>query len=132
MKKLVVSLFAVLLLWSCSQEDKVVPTVSLVGNWQWVSSSGGIAGTLETPASTGDSQRLEISETSVKRYRNGVLEFNIMYVIESQESQLFNEPRNMMIQENGFRQVIVLNGNRLLLIGDCNDCFTSEYIRQGE
>jgi len=36
----------------------------------------------------------------------------------------------MIIQENGFRQILNLTGNRLILIGDCNDCFIDEYIKE--
>ena len=113
----------------CSQIDDDT-NANLIGEWQWESSSGGIAGTIETPESKGETRKLEITTDSIKSYLDGTLTYKTKYRIETQESLIFNEPREMIIQQNGFREIMELNGNKLILTGDCNDCFTTEYSRE--
>ena len=42
---------------------------------------------------------------------------------------LFDEPREMLVQDVDIQQIIEVSSSRLLLIGDCTDCFSSEYRR---
>ena len=114
---------------SCSKENDDIRS-ELIGKWTWIASSGGLAGTTETPQSTGKIRTLEISADSIKSFSNGTLYFKTAYTIETLESQIFNEPREMVIQENGLRQIIELKAAKLILIGDCFDCYTSEYIKE--
>ncbi|MDT0689900.1 hypothetical protein RM549_08890 [Salegentibacter sp. F188] len=113
---------------SCSKDNN--PDPELIGRWIWEGSSGGIAGITETPESTGDNRELDISADSIKSYLNGTLNFQTAYSTETRESVIFNEPREMVIQENGFRQIIEFSGGKLILIGDCYDCYISEYIKE--
>lgn len=114
---------------SCSQSDDISNT-SLIGEWNWIGSTGGIAGITETPQTTGENRKLKISTDSIKSYQNGALNFQTKYSIEVDESLIFNETREMIIQENGFKQILNISENTLILIGDCNDCFTSEYKKE--
>jgi hypothetical protein len=116
-------------IWSCSVNDEKT-TAEIVGTWNWIGSSGGIAGTTETPESTGDERKLVISKDSIKSYSNGALNSKTTYTVETRESLLFNEPRKMIISENGFKQIIDFDGDDLVLIGDCNDCFTIGYKKE--
>ena len=127
--KRILPAFLLLCLIACSDETDEAQTQSILGSWQWVGSSGGIAGQTETPESTGSSRRLDISSTTIRTYRNGVLTATVDYFISTQESQLYNEPREMVVQENGFRSIIAWEGDQLVLIGDCADCFTETYRR---
>lgn len=130
MKKTILVILIGITIFSCSRDD-ANSNISLIGIWNWTGSSGGIAGTVETPESTGNTIKLEISDSFIKSYLNGNLTFETSYTIEKRESLIFNEPREMMIPENGgIRQIIILKGNTLTLIGDCNDCFTSVYERE--
>ena len=116
-------------LWGCSVNgDKT--TSKIIGNWDWIGSSGGIAGTTATPESTGDERKLEISKDSIKSYLNGALNSKTKYTVETRESLLFNEPRKMIISGNGFKQIIDFQGDTLVLIGDCNDCFSDGYKKE--
>ena len=129
MKNFILLAIIGLTILGCSKDDDN-SKINLIGNWNWERSSGGIAGTTESPQSTGQSRKLIISSDSIKGYLNGNLNFKTRYTIENGESLIFNEPREMIIQENGFRQILNLTGNRLILIGDCNDCFIDEYIKE--
>lgn len=129
MKKYILLILVGFSIWSCSVNDEKT-TVEIIGTWNWIGSSGGIAGTTETPESTGDERKLEISKDSIKSYLNGVLNLKTTYTVETRESLLFNEPREMIISGNGFRQIIDFDGDDLILIGDCNDCFTIGYKKE--
>lgn len=59
MKKLFFVLISLFLLNSCRGNDDL-DTKNLVGNWEWVSSSGGISGQTETPTSTGKTITLNL------------------------------------------------------------------------
>ncbi len=110
-------------IWSCSNNDDNT-NISFLGNWNWISSSGGIAGITETPESTGDERKIEITTDSLKGYINGSLNFKSKITIET------NEPREVIVLENGFRIIVDFNDNNLLLIDECVDCFISEYSKE--
>ena len=129
MKKTIFLILIGITIFSCSSDDKNSNT-NLIGVWNWTGSSGGIAGTNETPESTGNTIKLEIMSNSIRSYLNDNLTSETSYTIEIKESLLFIEPREMIIFENGLRQIINLDGNNLTLIGDCNDCFTSGYEKE--
>lgn len=125
---ILLAIFSVTIL-SCSNGDDTTD-LKLLGQWNWTGSSGGIAGTTETPQTTGENRKLDISTDSIVFYLNGSADFKTKYTIEKRESLIFNEPREMIIQENGFRQIFELNENKLVLTGDCNDCITSTYVKE--
>lgn len=129
MKKYILLIAVGFSIWSCSVNDEKT-TADLTGNWTWTGSSGGIAGTTETPESTGDERKLEISTDSIKSYLNGALYLKTKYTVETRESLLFQEPRNMIISEHGFKQVIDFDGDSLILTDDCYDCFTNGYKKE--
>jgi len=129
MHKYILLIFVGFSIWSCSVNDEKT-TSEIIGTWNWTGSSGGITGTTETPESTGDERKLEISKDSIKSYLNGELNLKTKYTVEIRESLLFNEPRKMIISGNGFNQIIDFNVDTLVLSGDCNDCFTSEYKKE--
>lgn len=129
MKRIMLLVLIGLAVWCCTEKDEV-PVTGIVGTWNWISSTGGIAGVTETPESTGNKIVLVISMDSIKTYINGVLSSESKYTIETKESLLFGEPREMIIYEDGFRKMIDRSGSHLALIDDCYDCFTSEYVKE--
>lgn len=52
MKKLLFTFFAFIFILSCRGEDEI-DTAFLLGNWNWISTTGGIGNINETPTSTG-------------------------------------------------------------------------------
>ena len=114
---------------SCSTSVDAV-NAELLGLWDWTSTSGGFAGTITTPEYTGTTRSLEFTESMLRVCENGTLISEGTYRIETRLSTLFDEPREMLVQNGGFQQIIEVNSSQLLLIGDCTDCFTSEYRRE--
>ena len=117
-------------LLSCSTTTNHDSADQIMGEWVWIESSGGLAGTTETPESTEKEIWLQISNNSIKQFINGTLESDRTYKIERRESVIFGDLRDMIIYGNGFRQIFSTTGNKLILTGDCNDCFQSEFVRK--
>lgn len=76
MKKLTFLLIiSTFLAFSCTKEEVTAKDSSITGEWQWIMSTGGIAGTTITPASTGYKRKLVLSsDFKYARYKNDVLE----------------------------------------------------------
>ena len=89
MKKLFLLL---VLVWaiSCERQDENSTKESLIGNWEWISSTGGIDGRTETPVSTGKQVKIVITKDSVKVYENSVLKQKNSYKISREKSVLDN------------------------------------------
>lgn len=130
MKRLLFIIFTFTLFISCSTTTDHDPADEIKGEWVWVESSGGIAGTTETPESTQQVVTLEISGNSIRQFVNGNLKSDRNFIIARKESLVYGDAREMIIYENGFQQIFSTTGNQLILIGDCNDCFQSLYQRK--
>ena len=128
MKKIICILLIAFTICSCSSDDDQSNSLNLVGTWEWLRSSGGIIGETTTPESTGNTMRIEITNTIIRRYINNDLISERTYSIEVRET-MSGELREMLIEANDLRQIISVESNVLTLTGDCNDCFISEYSR---
>ena len=126
MKNYIFIIFFVITCLSCSKNDNT--TNLLVGTWNCVESSGGIDGRTETPISTGNSIKLEISKNSVKKYLNGNLVSELSYSIQFEKYN--GVQQEIIVYENQSNQLISLNGNYLTLYDRCPDCFQYEYIKE--
>ena len=123
-------LIACVLLFSCSNDDTNTTAINLVGEWTWVESSGGLVGNLQTPESIGATRSLIFTSTTLQSFEDGQLVAEWEYTLQTQESILFNEPREMLITDLSFNSIIELNGTQLTLIGDCYDCVSSTYVKR--
>ena len=128
MKNHLLLLFIGIILISCSNDNDDSTGKGIIGNWNWIESSGGINGRTETPTSTGNEIKLEISNSIVKKYLNGNMISELNYSIELEEYN--GEQRQIIVYENQYSQVISLNGNHLILQDRCADCFQNEYTRE--
>ena len=123
-------LIACVLLFSCSNDDTNSTTTNLIGEWTWMESSGGLVGNLQTPESIGASRSIIFTSTTLQSFEDGQLVAEWDYTLQTQESILFNEPREMLITDLSFNSIIELNGTQLTLIGDCYDCVSSTYVKR--
>ena len=113
----------------CSNDDINLTAADLVGEWTWVQSTGGLVGALQTPETIGAERSLIFTATTLQSFEDGVLVSEMSYSLQTLESVIFNEPREMLVSDLNFRNIIELNGQELTLTGDCNDCVTSTYIK---
>jgi hypothetical protein len=125
MKNILMFLIFLSLGLSCSKDGNDAMD-DLIGSWNWIRSSGGIANKISTPESTGDVKKVSISNRFIEWFENGTSVSKVKYTIKTQESLLFNENREMIVTED-IRLLFTVDGNYLMLAGDCPDCGISEY-----
>tara|TARA_B110000967_G_C18572203_1_gene405449 strand:+ start:152 stop:538 length:387 start_codon:yes stop_codon:yes gene_type:complete len=128
MKNYFLLLFIGVTFLNCSNDDDNTQQSQLAGTWYWVESSGGIDGRTETPNSTGNSMKIEITNNSIKRYLNENLESELNYSTEFEEYN--GEQWLKVTYENGQEQHAGLNVDYLILYERCSDCFQYEYVRE--
>lgn len=127
MKKFLLFVLLISLFYACA-DDTSVPN-DLVGKWNWISSSGGIAGTTYTPGSTGETIVLEFTSDSVyKQYRNDLLIVNCEFSIIQAESIYDHEITNMIECDGYLRRSFSFNAQgNLILADEAFDGFISQY-----
>lgn len=129
MKKILFLILIVLLTINCSSDNDREINSTIIGQWNWVKSTGGIAGSTYTPESTGENKILIISSDSIKYFTNGDLFSKVKYTIELRD--VYGESRELIVPEPlGTAQFFELNENKLTLIDYCDDCFVNEYLRE--
>ncbi|WPR71344.1 hypothetical protein SLW70_15630 [Flavobacterium sp. NG2] len=129
MKKIASFLLIGIFIICCSSDKNIPDHHSLLGNWNWIESTGGFAGVTLTPESTGNTIILQISNTTIKKYVNGKLESELKYTIEIGPS-IFGDKKPMIVYENDSKSSFELVDNQLILNEECNDCFQSKYLRK--
>ncbi|GAB2607976.1 hypothetical protein GCM10027035_00240 [Emticicia sediminis] len=134
MKKLSFLLvFAALFTFSCTKEEVVATeeSSSLAGEWRWVSSTGGIAGTTTTPASTGYERKLILtSDLKYSRFKNSSLEKSGTYEITKAKSIYKTELVDFIKFSDGTSLVIMnQSANELSLADNFYDGFGEVYQR---
>jgi len=115
---------------SCSNDDDSQISPKIIGKWIWIESSGGIAGSAETPEATGNQITIEFSRENYRKYINGVLDVEMSYKIEKGKSIRKTEDTDVIIYENEWKQSFELIDNELMLYDECYDCFQYEYIKE--
>jgi hypothetical protein len=129
MKRFFQLMLFIIPLMSCTTDKIIVENSSIIEKWNWIESTGGIAGITQTPQSTGKTIQLEITKTKVIKYINGKFDSELNYTIKSGTS-IFGGIRNLIVYENDFRQSFEVTNNHLLLNDECYDCFENKYIRE--
>lgn len=114
---------------ACERNPDSPASEKLMGKWNWVKSSGGINGKVQTPASTGKNVVLEFSASKIKIYENGILQSERSYTIQTKNS-ITGGQKEMLVYEP-FRpdQTFVIENQQLFLSDECADCYQSEYQR---
>lgn len=131
MKNVIIYGLLVFILMCCSSASETNTVFkSIVGKWEWVQSSGGIAGQTTTPSSTNKSNELEISKTEIKIYENGNLIATESYSIATKKSILGGEKQMLVYTSGNPSQSFILDGNTLFLSDECYDCYQREYVRK--
>lgn len=131
MKKVIFAL-VILFLFSCNNDSEIEKNDSILGKWKWIESSGGISGRTDSPSNTGKNILLEISESTIKTYENGLLKTENSYQIQWQNSILGGKREMIIIGtgSNEFKQSFEVKSNVLYLSDECFDCFQSKYAKE--
>ncbi len=128
-KPLIVLFIALFSVISCRGEDDTEDVTPLVGNWEWVSSTGGVGNTTETPASSGKTIIMKLD--SDKKYTittNGTVTNEGTFSLYKNVSNLEHYERVYIDFSNAPDKMIVNNEEKTLILSDdVNDGYTYTY-----
>ena len=135
---------SVLLVTSCSHSDdaqiegpRTKGTVGLQGSWNWVASTGSIAGVTITPESSGRTMEVEFTHDAVfNKFVNGKKVYTSPYALREKDSivqyttfALF-ESIGLGFDHQVEQQFKLEGSGTLWLIDPCCDNFTFEFQRK--
>lgn len=123
MKRIIIAIFAFLAIFSCRNDDSL-DIEPLVGDWNWVSTIGGINGQIyDTPASTGNT--IKLSFTSDSKYTittNGSVTEQGTFSLYKDVSNLDHIERTYIyFSSNNYLMIRNNAENNLYLSQDAND-----------
>ena len=128
-KPLIVLFIALFSVISCRGEDDTEDVTPLVGNWEWVSSIGGVGNTTETPTSTGNN--IVFNFGADKKYTittNGTVTNEGTFSLYKNVSNLEHLDRLYIDFSNAPDKMIVNNEEKTLILSDdVNDGYTYTY-----
>lgn len=107
--------------FSCTKEEIVAQnsTSTLTGEWRWVSSTGGIAGTTITPETAGYERKLVLTnDMTYSRYKDNVLQNSGKFEITKEKSIYKTELVDFIKFDDGTKSVIQGNTSDELLLAD--------------
>ena len=120
-------------------EDMNAKLVLLAGSWQWVQSTGSIAGVTITPESSGKQMEIEFTNNHVFNKKvDEQLVYTSPFILKIEGDKTIITYTTLALFEGvglGFdhqveQELKVINSNKLLLIDPCCDNFTFEFIRK--
>ena len=123
-----------LLAFSCTKEEILSAnesTSSLVGEWRWISSTGGIAGKTITPSSAGYERKLVLTaDLKFSRYKDNTLESSGTYQLTQGKSIYKVEQVDFIKFSDGTSAVIISqSATELSLADNFYDGFGETYQR---
>ena len=132
MKKLVVLVLIVIVFYvGCKKDESYVSSSSIIGEWSWISTCGGIAGICYTPKSTNQRINLVFTVDSMyKSIRNDTIKdsgrFHVYKVISADKKDTSN-----VLQYGSASQTFLIIRDSLYFPAGalCFDCFGSNYKR---
>lgn len=127
----IVVMVGVLFCPGCKKTDES-SDINLWYRWEWVQSSGGIAGEVLTPQSEGYTQAVEFEENGAyTKYRNNAVVTSGTYTINRAVSILDGQEYDMVVFDDGSptQAIALVNERNLILREDCFDCYTHNYQR---
>jgi hypothetical protein len=134
MKTKIIALYLFgLLLFSCGDENPNLDNSNkLLGKWDWVESTGGLAGMIYTPKSTGNSKMLEFNDSICFYYVDAKLQNKRKFEIKKIKYTNEIDSVNMIEYDNSsiLQQVTFRSNDTLVLIDNCFDCYVNVYKRK--
>jgi hypothetical protein len=128
----ILSIATVMIIASCTKADLPTPeSENIIGEWEWVESSGGIAGTLIKASDVDYSKQLVFKEngkyrkcTNDKKDSRGNFEIS---------SSTIDRYTLTLVKEESFGTLdLRFSGQDTISLypKDCNDCFADTYVRK--
>lgn len=129
--RILLALFAVVSysMGGCTYSDEKEIDNAILGSWKWVNSSGGFAGTTDTPESTGESRRVVFEENGgVAFYENGEISIQSTFTCGLEKTIIAKEKHPVVYIEGSFMYAYSFSSTgRLILYDNMIDGYTHIY-----
>ncbi len=119
----------------CTHTTSVGPVAAeITGSWQWVVSTGGIAGIMRTPASVGYTRKaVFLPDGMYKEYRNDTLVRAVRFMLVREQTPFHSGLSDVIHYADRatvLPQEVTLEGTDTLRLADlCIDCYIHTYSR---
>ena len=114
----------------CKKENPKTYSASLVGEWSWIKSCGGIAGICYTPESTKSNSKIVFTPDSTYRfYRNDTLKISSCFSVNRNLSIDNVQSATITYCFSSVQQTIKISHDTLFLDDGCCDGFSNSYKR---
>jgi hypothetical protein len=124
--KIILLISVILSATSCTKDK----SHQITGTWEWVSTTGGIAGINETPQSTGMEKMLIINDEFIFYYENGDLVRQSAYkIVEAPSIYSSGTVKQVEIEGSSIRQSFLAGDLTLVMRDEVYDGFEHTYIR---
>jgi hypothetical protein len=131
--KLILAAILGIIFSSCHKENlNSNYSKSIVGEWNWISSTGGISGIKYTPETEGEKRIISFDSDSVFRlYANDTLKIESKYhLIILPSTDGLDSTRLVKYDFTSVGQYFEIQPNGILILrDDCMDCFLDQYKR---
>jgi hypothetical protein len=139
-----IAIVALSFCFTTCRKDISVPSTDLdklFGTWNWIQSSGGFAGQINSPATSGYSQTIEFNKNGIyKIYKDGKQKDKMKFTLTNGTS-IYNTGTAYLIKykdiglfdknDHSVTQSVKFGGQDTLFLNDeCYDCYGHIYIRQ--
>ena len=131
--KLILAFVVVIVMVACQKENTIiVNSTNLIGEWNWISSTGGIGGFKYTPSSTSVQRKITFASDSVFRlYQNDSLKTESKYHVSMMlASNGLDTIKVVKYDGSSIRQYFEIQSDGTMVLSDeCMDCYIHEYKR---
>jgi hypothetical protein len=131
MKKIIFFLIIIVSIYGCKKDDSFISSSSIIGEWSWISTCGGIAGICYTPKSTNQRINLVFTVDSMyKSFTNDTLKDSGKFHVYKVISPDTKDTSNVLQYGAASQSFIIIRDTLYFPKGDlCFDCFGSNYKR---
>ncbi len=132
---IVLSLMVVI---QCGSPTKPLGEKTILGDWRWENSTGGIAGTTRTPETEGYQFKITFNNDSTfirtVKDSSGLSYYEGTYYVAYEDTPLwdYRDSSYIIYMDNAEPAILEMTINKLLLIEMCADCFGHSYLRVTE
>jgi hypothetical protein len=131
MKKIIFLLLITVSCFGCKKDDSFISSSSLIGEWSWISTCGGIAGICYTPESTNQRLNLVFTVDSMyKSFLNDTLKDSGKFHVYKLISADTKDTSNILQYGSTSETFLIIRDTLYFNHSDlCFDCFSTNYKR---
>lgn len=131
MKKIILFFIIIVSIYGCKKDESFISSSSIIGEWSWISTCGGIAGICYTPKTTNQSINLVFTVDSMyQSIINDTIKDSGKFHVYKVISPDTNDTSNILQYGQWSQTFIIIRDTLYFPTGAlCRDCFESNYKR---